>query len=262
MKDLITGILLQIIFFITIFSSCTEKDFDAPLMMQYGEDIGTNITISDLKAKLVGSSTLIDSNLIIKGTVVSSDMFGSFYKELIIQDSTGGIVINIDNKNLNRYFPPGQLVYVKCNGLYISKDRAAFELGTKADYNRGRIPIELTEEHLIKGNGGKKIVPRTLTIDEIPDTLFNTIIKLNNVQFIESDLNDTYAEEDNSANRTIEDCEGNTIILRTSNYASFALDSIPKGKGSIIAVLNIYNGIEQLFISSTEDVDMTEERCQ
>ena len=255
-------ILFSIVILTIIVSSCVKKDFDTPPEMQYSDDIGVNITIADLKARLVGSSALIDTALIIKGTVISNDELGNFYKELIIQDSTGGIVINIDSYSLKRYFPPGQLVYLKCEGLYLSKDRAGVELGMKADYNLGRIPIGNFFDYFVKGNGGEELTPRTMLISEIPDTLFSTLVKFENVQFIETDLNDTYAEENNSANRTIEDCNGNTIILRTSSYSDFALDSIPQGNGSITAVLNVYDGVEQLFIRSTEDVDMTGERCE
>ena len=59
----------------------------------------------------------------------------------------------------------------------------------------------------------------------------------------------------------LEDCDGNTIIIRTSGYANFASDTLPEGNGSLIAIASVYNGEAQLVIRSINEVQLTGNRC-
>jgi hypothetical protein len=86
----------------------------------------------------------------------------------------------------------------------------------------------------------EKTIPQ-LTSDDV-----GKWIKIKNVQFIDTELGNTY-----SGNRTLIDCTGNKIILRTNSQASFSGAMIDNGKGDIYAILSIYNGVYQLMDSKT-----------
>ena len=51
---------------------------------------GTWTTIKDLKALYTSGTYEITSNIWIKGQVISSDVTGNIYREMYIQDETGG----------------------------------------------------------------------------------------------------------------------------------------------------------------------------
>ena len=77
---------------------------------------------------------------------------------------------------------------------------------------------------------------------------------------MESDLGEPYASG-GTTNRTLKDCSGNEIILRTSSYADFAAAEIDAGQGDIYAILSIYNGTYQLWIPFQKNADFDNERC-
>ena len=91
----------------------------------------------------------------------------------------------------------------------------------------------------------------------------STLVKLDNVQFTSSEVGLPFADAPNrrSLNRTLEDCEGNSIIVRSSGYADFAETLLPEGKGSLVAVYSVFGTTPQLYIRDTYDVSMTGERC-
>jgi len=90
------------------------------------------------------------------------------------------------------------------------------------------------------------------------------LIKLENVQFMSSELSFTFADAPNqsSENRIIEDCSsGNTMIVRTSGFANYAGTNLPTGKGSMVCIVNQFNGELQLVLRSFEEVKLTGTRC-
>src|SRR5687767_239446 len=79
-----------------ILVSCKKK-FDEP-PGPGDPNLVANTTIKDLKLMHVtpGAIDVITMNVIIEGIVVANDKSGNLYKEIYIQDSTGGINILLD----------------------------------------------------------------------------------------------------------------------------------------------------------------------
>ena len=112
--------------------------------------------------------------------------------------------------------------------------------------------------------GGTPVVPKTVSLEDLTgnnaDSLIGSFIKVENVQFVDTAL--TYAEGTLSyTTRNIQDCSGNTVILSTSGFADFKNDYLPKGNGTIKAVLSKFKNDYQLRINSTDDVIFTGNRC-
>jgi len=190
------------------------------------KDLTPNITIQELKQYAVkGQSVEMDEDWIIEGTVVSNDRFGNFYKVLVIQDSTGGN-----------------------NDIYL-------------DLHGQRIPDNLYREYVFRGTQVQSVTPRLRTIHTLSEADLGTLIKLEEVEFSIADKPLRYAEDDRPANRTIEDCIGNVLVVRTSNYADFATAPIPDGNGWIVGVLSRYRNTLQLTIRDTTDVSMRDSSC-
>ena len=105
--------------------------------------------------------------------------------------------------------------------------------------------------------------PKVRTITELQALDLSTLITLENVELEEGQLGDTYAEPNGggSRNRTIVDCDGNEITLRSSDFSNFAGATIPTDNGSITAVFSIFGSTLQLAIRDTNDVNFINARC-
>ncbi|MCD4792618.1 MAG: DUF5689 domain-containing protein [Bacteroidales bacterium] len=258
MKNII-NITAIITLIVIMFSGCVKENFDLTPEKIYSVDFDANTTISELK-EMFSSTEIIDTNIIIKGTVISDDSHGNFYEELVIQDSTGGIEIQIDKSDLFKSYPVGQMVYIKCKGLVISEYKGVKQLTYMTNGSSDKFPESAVDQYLFKSGEGLPIVPKTVEIADLSDEHINTLIKLEGVEFIENDIDTTFADPGDDASRTITDFAENTLIVRTSEYADFAYDNIPDGNGYIIAVYAVYNDDKQIYIRDINEIDLTGER--
>ncbi len=255
-------------------TSC-KKEWNEPQAQCQGAGLTANASISDLLAlSPSGDIVQIEQDWIIEGYVVSSDESGNYYTALVIQDApaspTAGIYINLDQRNLYVDFPVGKKVFVKVKGLFVGKDRGVYKLGLTYDSGYGtrigRIPpSEVKRRVFASCDAPADITPTMLTINDIQsngDDYINTLIKIENVQFQKSDLCSTFALEGLSGvNKYLEDCNGNSLVMRNSGYADFASAPVPTGKGSVTAVLGKYNNTFQIYIRNLDDVQMSGARC-
>ena len=260
-------ILLAFLGVTVAFSSCIHKNFEVPESICLDGTVSANTTIQELKNMWVDDTLKIDDSVIIEGYVVSSDMDGNFFKELVIQDESAAIGISIDASYLYAKFPLGQKVYVMCNDLYIHKDRGAIKIGSLyTEYgivNFGRIQGEIIiDSHILKSCDKALVEPEVLALNQINDNNLYKLIKIENVQFKKDELGTTYADADNleSINHIIVDDNNRSLIVRVSGYAQFARDSLPTGNGTIVGVLEKYDDDYQFMIRNADDVDFNGER--
>lgn len=254
-----------LVFLLATTWSCVDQKFDEPPV---GETptLMPNATVADLLARFKGSDDeLIQDDLIVDAVVVADDESGNFYKQLVVQDETGGLAVRLNGVGLYNEYPTGTQIFIKAKGLYISQFNGLPQLnGAPGE------PIEelLIPDHLIAGEKNQPITPTLVTLAELSDPqryrqLLNTLIQLEDVQFATADAGKSYADAANllSLNRTVEDCAGNSIILRSSGYANFAAQVTPQGRGSLTAVLGIFRDDTQLLLRDLNDVQLDGPRC-
>src|ERR1044071_3449522 len=100
---------VQFIFLVT--SIACNKEFDAP-PAYVPPDLTPTLTIAELKARhITGSYEVLANDDILEGVVVANDSSGNFYKQIIIEDTSAGIAINIDDYNLYTSYPEGRQVF-------------------------------------------------------------------------------------------------------------------------------------------------------
>jgi hypothetical protein len=251
-------------------SGC-KKEFDEP--PGFGEDpagVSANITIAALKALYSGTFLPITDNLIIEGIVVADDKSGNFYKSIVIQDATGGILIKIDATELYNEYPIGRRIFVKCQGLVLGDFNKLIQLGIGTDNTDPASPVLISipfyqkDRFILKGKYGITVDPVEVSITELDDSYQNMLIRINNVEFTDSDADMFFADAINkvSINRRLKDCFNNEIILRSSGYADFANTKTPVTRGSIIAIYSVFRNDKQLYLRNLNDVaGMTLPRC-
>lgn len=252
------------LFFIAGFQSCVKTEFDEPSFDFKDPDLTVTTSIAALKAThTMGTIESLTAG-IIAGVVVANDKSGNYYQTLVIKDETGGIEIRIDKRSLFNVFPVGRKVYIKLAGLVMTDNNNLIQIGFMSNED-GVVPIpnEYLEDHVIGGSINHPVISDTLTISQVKDGYLSTLITLKDVQFIDEDLNKTYADGTFkvTTNRTLEDCNGKQILLRTSGYASFANTKVPEGKGNITVVLSKYRDDYQLYLRDTTDISFKGQRC-
>ncbi len=256
---------------ILIFPSCVDQDFDEPPADGGTVDLVANATVLQVKALLDGASFMqISDDLILEGIVTADDQSGNFYKKVIIEDATGGLEVLVNFTESYNDYPVGRQLFVKCQGLFLQEYAGTIQIGGSiyddgGDPRLAGIEENLASEILFAGARNQTVPNTTLTsvIEAYDNSLLSRLVTIENVEFTSSEVGLTYADNVNlfSVNRNLVDCNGNSIIVRTSGYADFAGEVIPNGSGSLTGILSVFNGDYQLFIRDLNDVNLNDARC-
>ena len=262
MKYLIKFSALFIVISLICFS-CVEEDFDTPPTTGVDPGLTVTTTISELRDMHVlgGGHTLITEDLIIKGIVVADDYTGNWFRSMVIQDETGGITVLIDLTEAYFFYPIGREVYIKLNGLSLNDDDNLLQLGIYNPITRQLDDISNVTGHIVRSVMKEAPQPTVKNITQLTMEDVNTLIQLDDVYFVDTTaiFADTIGQ--NSLNRDLLDCDGFSIIVRTSGFADFAGARVPTGGGTFIGVLSIFRDNFQLLIRNLNDLDMNGTRC-
>lgn len=270
---------LSIIALMLFTATSCMNDFDEPKFNEppFGNnEIGeANTTIAQLKAKyatiISGSSVEeITEDIIIEGVVVADDAAGNVYKQIIINDPTGAMVIGINDVGLYATTPIGQRIRIDCKGLNIGGYGKMAQIGSLYNGKVGRMSKSIYQEH-VRLIGAPSMMQEELVPEVIDENYFTSanmenlakFVRLKNVSITEADGTATWAPEElkNSSNvveRKIKMGKTN-LVLRMSTYADFANEVMPTGKLNVNGVLTRYNKDWQFVISSTNDIEQITE---
>ncbi len=267
--------IFQVVFYgllVIINASCLKKDFDSPPDKSgYDPKLEVNLSIAELHDRLKASlSQKIDSDWTIYGIVTANDKSGNFYKQITVEDETGGVTVNIDATNLHVKFPVGRKIYLKLKGLYYGFDAMLPQIGGVPDNQGivGRISGAKVDEHLVRANF-PNAVPTTHYADlsmlqQTNVNMLNRLVSINGLQVVKEDTAKTFASPpsvSSGTSITLQDCEGRKIFLRTSAYADFQGVVLPVGRGTVKGIYTVFNNIPQLIIREASDIDMPGARC-
>ena len=265
---------LSIIVLSLIATSCMNE-FDEPNFEQppFGNnEIGeATTTIAELKTKY---SSIINGNsyqqitedIVIEGVVVANDESGNVYKQFIINDETGAIVIGVNDVGLYAMVPKGQRVRIACKDLYIGGYGKMAQIGGLYNGKVGRMNRYVYPQH-IRIIGTPDLNQKEMKPELIDDTYFTSanmanlakFVRLENVSISEANGTELWAPEEkkNSSNVVERNIKmgKTTVVLRMSTYADFANEKIPTGKLNINGVMTRYNNYWQFVISHTTDIE-------
>lgn len=262
---LLRNISLPLIASLALFAC--ERDYDAPLLTE-PEYTGpaANITISELRTQNAAATTdvpiIIAQSQILKATITSSDEAGNIYKNIYIQDETGAIGVRVDQNNICTKYPVGQTIYIDLEGLCVSVYGGEQQIAIydeSNNYKTAPIPWEIFQEKAIRDGWGAPENVKPIVLDDIstintnPDNYKFKLVQFTGVTF-QNGGKGIFAPEDAYGEENITDSHGNSIIVRTSNYASFASNKLPEGKGNITGILGRFNGTWQLTLRTANDV--------
>lgn len=221
-------------------------------------------TVAEVKQLYTtGNFNQVAGNFYVKAKVTANDETGNLFKYVYVEDATGGIRVNINKTNLylDPRFKVGKNVIIKLKDLYIGVSGGEFQLGQPFNGNIGQIAEADVYKYFYDSNeAATPVVATERTISELTAADVGRWVKIKGLQFSDTELGKTFAGT-TTTNRTLEDCSGKKIILRTSSFASFAGAMLDNGKGDVYAILSIFNGTYQLWIPKQVNADLDGIRC-
>ncbi len=231
-----------------------------------------------------------ESEVVIRGRVITTDVAGNIYKYLIIQDTETGdaLKVSVDAGSISGTIPMGQEIAIKCKGLVLGRYADMVQLGVETfntSYQRiepGRIPYSDFDGRVqrIEEPDTNKILVRDITIPELlnaDETMHGQLVRIKDVHFTglgddgeklredekifaPSTFNGTYNKGYPQA-RQIADANGNVAYVSTSEYARFAEIAIPSSDqwGDVVAIVGWYKNSDdagewQLTLRTLDDL--------
>ncbi|MBN2683270.1 MAG: choice-of-anchor J domain-containing protein [Bacteroidales bacterium] len=238
-----------------IFTGCVKQEFDQPEKQNIPE--GTKITIAELRQMAIDSVTNVpgatkyrfEEDYSLYATVTMDEArSANLYKSVYVQDGTGAINLQL---LYSGSLYEGDSIRIQLKGLSLLPYNGALQIDS----------VDI-EKNIVKLATKRTVEPVSVSITDIMTGAYEaTLVKIENVQFVEGEIGQTWAAFEVNTNRTIEDCDGQTIIVRTSGWSNFYGDTLPSGNGSMVAVASVYGSDLQVYVRSLEEVNMTANRC-
>ena len=222
----------------TLFTAC-KKEYPEPPIQDL--PIGKVYTIDSILKMEPG--TVFTEDASVYGIITADEVSGNLYKAAFMQDRATGAAI--------------ELYLNAVSGVRIGDSvRIYLKDVTYAMYNNlPQLSNFEADGHIIILANNKPITPAKATIAEINQGKYLAgLVRLENVRFTEQN---TFADPTTYGNRTLADPTdySQTIIVRTSNYANFANDSLPQGTGNLTAIATVYNSTWQLLLRTAGELE-------
>lgn len=225
-----------------------------------------NVTIASLKSEYWDNSksdyyttiTARDGNdtpAIIEGTIISSDESGNVFKSLIVADESAAVLFAINDNKLYSSYKYGQRIRINVTGMTIGRYRNLMQIGAPNGTEMGRMTLAAFKEsvQLIGEPDAASVKPVATTIEVLnaaktsQDGMIqwqSRLVKLEGVHF--ADAGQPFVNGNTSTNRDLLSASGESIIVRTSQYATFKDAVMPAGTGNVIAIVGQFNNDMQL----------------
>ena len=238
MKNKVLNIFTLLAMVGTLFTAC-KKEYPEPPIQDL--PIGRVYTISEILALEPG--TVFNEDASVYGIITADEVSGNLYKAAFMQDRATGAAI--------------ELYLNAVSGVRIGDSvRIYLKDVTYAMYNNlPQLSNFEADGHIVILANNKPIQPAKATIAEINQGKYLAgLVRLENVRFTEQN---TFADPTTYGNRTLADPTdySQTVIVRTSNYANFANDSLPQGTGNLTAIATVYNNTWQLLLRSARELE-------
>lgn len=229
---------------ITLFIGCEQESSDPT-----ANTLSGRISIAHLKTLAKADSSAITDNITIEGYVVANDLYGEYYKSIVVCDSTAGIEIAIDLRSTAKRFPTAAKVTIHCNSLWLGNYGGRLILGAAPDdnYSVTRITESSLPRHFTIDKSSPKVIDPTLCeITEIGGQMIGNYVEIRDVEFTDA-TNQRWCDTDpetgklKNSERTIINSKGHTLKIRTIAQCSYADEPLPSGRGRVRGIVEKFN---------------------
>lgn len=280
---------LSSLLFSVALTSC-QGDWDEPPVYDVVPFGNSNIndegiiTIAELKAKYPNVFASTDQNkqitedIKIRGRVTGNDLGSNIYKQFMIQDETGAIIVAVNQSGMHGFLAEGQEIVIDLKDLYIGGYRKQPEIGQP--YNGtsiGRMNKELFQRHYkyVGQPDASKIEPIDFDVNMSMEEHCAKLVTLRDVSFSPVAGLGTFAPDTTQdktvsivggcVNRSLNEYPESKVVIRTNTYAKFAAMKLPYDevnkrprKCNITGIATRYNNTWQILIRKESDIEVVE----
>lgn len=234
--------------FSLLFAACEKTEWDvitpngASLYGNSSIDDNNIVSIAQLKQmypnvfETTDRNALVDKDLKIKGRVTANDIRGNIYKQFMMQDETGAIIVAVNESGISGYLAEGQEIVVDLKDLYVGGYSRQPEIG--APYNGssiGRMNKDVFQKHFkFTASPIQPVQPIEFDVNMNMDNNCAKLVTIKNVTFADANGTNTFAPGDSSVtilggcvNRKLSQFPESKVVIRTSTYAKFAANKLP-----------------------------------
>ena len=284
------NILFALVMGAVSFTSCMDEDWKTPENITDNPPYGNNkiavysdetaqlynqqvTTIQELKTKYASAISSngcaeITDDVQLQVAVNGNDQGGNIYKQMSVQDATGGIIVGINATDQFAFLPVNQKILINLKGAYIGGYGEMAQIGTLYNGGIGRMDLSDWKDRmriLTQPESADSVSAVADTIDFDGNIgkgqLCGRIVRLKDVT-LSGDGTQTLAPNDgsvsltsNCANRKITGAKNATdIVLRTSTFSDFASRPIPAGKVTIYGVCTSFRSTYQILMRTNSDL--------
>lgn len=157
--------------------------------------------------------------------------------------------------------------YIKLKGLYTAVVDGSLKIGSLYNGEIGRISENEWQKYLFVSAtkvSEENMVRIVSLATAATNTNLNTLIEIDNVQFADGSLARTYFDVDSGGSATnhniVDIAGGTTRYFRVSQYALFAYQNVPAGRGKIRGIMTKYGSDYQFIVRHQNDVKLVNPR--
>ncbi len=224
---------------VTLLGGCYDSFGDGG-SLNSGDVPMPNITIVQLHEKLESESLLVYDDLIVQGTVTSTDRYGNFYKTFVMEEDGYGVEVLEGLTDSYTRHDVGSIVVVKLKGLMLSKYREVVQVGQQStegsyytlDYLGA---TQVVDERIFNSYKISDIEPCEVSIAELTTDMCGGFVKIKSLLHTPSD-DDTQPYTWGGYQQFVDNSD-NSVWCYTSDYATFSLLAIPQYSVSLSGIL-------------------------
>jgi hypothetical protein len=239
-----------------LLTGCGYDDFGGYALRERPAPV-SNTTIAAVRALWHGQAAVVEQDMIVRGSVASSDMAGNFYRTLMIQDATGALELHTGLYEMHNTWPEGWRVTLRLKGLRLDVQNGILQIGAvpppwsgyPVDYLGHRVVVEqyLVNEMIREPVSAPELPAGTLRGDmcgrlvTIPgmvlagETPSSSTPPAGPVSWAPPIPDPRYPPQ--SGYRKFKDAAWDSLVVHTSGYASFAAATVPSGTLALTGIL-------------------------
>lgn len=218
-------------------AGCYDSSFGEP--GDDGREPVVNETIAGVRSRYAGTPFTITSDIVIAGTVTSSDAAENFYRTLCIEDAEAALEVMAGIDHLHNDFPIGCRVTLHLNGLTVGESRGVLQAGRPpapgsgyaTDYIGSR--PALAAALVRNGETSTPLAPVLRKIPELTPALCGTLVRIDRLRYIPEDL----SEATWTGYKQFTDADGHAVWTYVRPYARFAGEEVPAATVSLTGIL-------------------------
>lgn len=193
-------------------------------------------------------TVLITDDIYLCGVVVANDRFGELARAVVVEDESGGVVVEVDMDDTQHHFPLYSRVVIRCAGLRLGSIGPKLLLGAEpmGDYPVDRIPATKVGNHIcVLEENNNTPTHRQRRVAELGYCDVLRSISVANLCIVDEERYSMWADQDTLTGRCCTSLrhfcqEGDTLRVVVDANCSYALEDIPATIIGLSGILDWY----------------------